>query len=64
MPATIPVVAFTVPSDVLLLLHVPPDAVLLNVVVPLTQTDAIPVIAGIEAFTVTIVTALQPPAIA
>jgi hypothetical protein len=46
----------------LLLLHVPPAAVLLSVVVPFIQTEDVPVIAGIAVLTVTTVMALQPAA--
>jgi hypothetical protein len=58
-PVTVPD-ASTVADDELLL-HVPPDAVLDNVVVaPASQTEAVPVIAGADEFTVMFMMLLQP----
>jgi hypothetical protein len=52
--------ALMLPRAVLLLLHVPPGAASLNVMVEFTHTEVVPVIAASEAFTVTIAIALQP----
>ena len=60
MPATTPVLAFTVPTPVLLLLHVPPDVLLLNAVVLPTHTLAVPPIAPGIAYTVATAVAKQP----
>lgn len=63
MPAVLPVatpVVDTIVALALLLLHVPPASVLLNRVVALSQTTAVPVIAAGLALTVTIFTVKQP----
>ena len=60
IPVTIPVPTPTVAWLALLLLHVPPEGVLFNVVVEATQTLAVPVIAVGTAFTVTGVVEKQP----
>ena len=52
-PLTIPVVASTVARLVLLLLHVPPVMPSLRPVVDPAHTDAVPEIAGGNAFIVT-----------
>jgi hypothetical protein len=52
----LPTVAFAV----LLLLHVPPAAILLNVVVEPTHTEVAPVMLVGVAFTVTTVVAAEP----
>ena len=59
-PFTTPVVPM-VATPVLLLLHTPPAVVLLKVVVDPWHTDATPVIAAGNGFTVT-VTVVLPPA--
>ena len=65
-PVTTPVLLFTVATDVVVLLQLPPIIVLLNVVVLPIQTLAVPVFAATVgfAFTTTVtllVAALQPP---
>ena len=61
IPVTIPDVAFTVATDVLLLVQVPPVTASLNVVVLPAQTDALPEIAAGVAFTVTYDVVEHPP---
>jgi hypothetical protein len=63
-PLTIPVVAPTVPTAVLLLLHVPPDTELVWVIVLPTQTLLLPDIVAFGTgvtFTVAIVLVSEPP---
>ena len=59
-PFTIPVDGSTVATEVVLLVHVPPETVLLSVVAEPIQTEAVPVIVDGSAFTVTTVVVLQP----
>jgi hypothetical protein len=60
-PLTMPDVALTVASDILLLLHEPPEVELASVMVLLTQTALGPVFAesGL-VFIVSVFTAAQP----
>lgn len=51
---------FTVATAVLLLLHAPPGAALVSVVVLPTHTDAVPPIVGGVVFTVTPVVLAHP----
>jgi hypothetical protein len=51
-PVMTPVVGLTVATDGVALLHVPPDGVLLSVVVDPTNTYVVPVMAVGKAFTV------------
>ena len=60
MPPTTPFEAPTVPVAVMLLLHVPPAGVPLRVVVLLTHTASVPLIAVGSGFTVTTAVARQP----
>ena len=62
-PVTTPVVASTVAKEGDPLLHVPPVAVSASVVVPLIQTEVVPVMAGTTgaAITVNIVVAAVLP---
>ena len=60
-PLTTPVAAFTVATDKLLLVHVPPVTASLNVVVLPAQTVALPDIAAGVLFTVIAVVAAHPP---
>jgi len=60
IPVTVPEIGPIVATPALLLAHVPPDDVLLNVVVAPTQTDAVPVIAAGKALTVAVVLEEQP----
>ena len=50
--ATVPVELPTVATEVAALIHVPPDVLLLNVALPPTQADNVPVIADGNALTV------------
>jgi hypothetical protein len=59
-PVTVPVIKFTVATDVLLLVHVPNPAASLNVVFEPLHTVIVPKILGGAAFTVTTVVA-DPP---
>lgn len=61
-PDTIPVLAPTDAIAALLLLHVPPLTVLVNVAVLPTQAFVLPPIADGLAFTVIVVVTAQPPA--
>ena len=61
-PVTTPIVVTTVPTAVLLLLHVPPELVLASVVVRPVHTVAEPIIAGGSGATVTTTVRLQPVA--
>ncbi len=54
MPFITPVVALTVATAILALVHVPPPGLLANVVVAPSQTEAVPVIAAGNGFTVMI----------
>ena len=58
-PVTTPVL-FTVAMPVFALLHMPPPGVQLRVVVPVTHTNGVPVMAPGSAFTVTIIVRWQP----
>lgn len=60
IPPTTPVVAFTVPIEGLLLLHVPPAGVDVSVVVAPRHAMLIPVIAVGVGVTVTTAIELQP----
>jgi len=60
-PVTMPVVEPIVAIPVLLLLHEPPSAPSVSVVVPPMQVIALPPIAGGAVLTVTTIEALQPP---
>lgn len=60
MPVITPVLASTVPRAVLLLLHEPPEIVLVNVVCEPAQTEVAPAITSGSGLTVTSVMALQP----
>jgi hypothetical protein len=59
-PVTTPVEDTTVATPVALLLHVPPEVVLLKVEADPTQTDVLPVMAAKagNGFTVTVITLL------
>ena len=59
-PYTEPVVEPTVPTAVLLLLHVPPAVPSVNVVVKPTHTVIVPVITPGNGFTVTTAVMIQP----
>jgi len=64
IPATIPEVLPMVPAVVLVLLHTPPEVVLLSDVVLPSQTDGVPEIAaGVTGSDVTVTTfvAVHPP---
>jgi hypothetical protein len=60
-PVTTPLLLPTVAIEVSVVLHVPPLAVLASVVLRPSQTLAVPVIAGGNAFTVTTAEVLHPP---
>jgi len=60
-PLTTPVVEPMVATEVLVLLHVPPDVPSVNVVVLPAQTEVVPEIVAGTAFTVTTAIARQPP---
>ena len=60
MPVTTPVEDPMVATPVALLLHVPPEVVLVNVVVKPTHTLVVPAIAAGFGLTVKLVTAIQP----
>lgn len=61
IPLTAPVVAPTVATDVLLLVHVPPGVVLVNVVVaPMQTVDEPGVIADGKAATITVLVTVHP----
>ena len=59
-PDTTPVVRFTLALSAASLLHVPPDVALLSVVVCPTHTTAVPVLAPMPEFTVTVAVLAQP----
>jgi hypothetical protein len=59
-PVTMPVVAPTEAIPVLLLLHVPPEAALLSVVVDPEQTLSVPSMDVGKVLTVTTAVAIQP----
>jgi hypothetical protein len=59
-PVTIPVELPTEATVLLLLVHVPPDIVLLNIVVCPEHTVGVPVLAGGTGFTVITVVIGQP----
>jgi hypothetical protein len=58
-----PVAELMVPTDVLLLLHVPPPVEFVNVVEEASQTDAVPPMVFGSGFTVTIVVLKHPEVI-
>jgi hypothetical protein len=60
MPVNAPVVLATVPTVVVLLLHVPPDGVAVSVVVIPEHSVGPPPIAPGRAFTVTVLVDEQP----
>ena len=62
-PNTMPAVGVTAATDGLLLLHVPPDTVLVRIIVEPTHTLEGPPIAGGPVVTVTVVLAKQLPTI-
>lgn len=55
MPDTMPEAAPTLPTDGLLLLHVPPLTASVNVIVVPIQSAIVPMIADGDAFTVSVV---------
>jgi hypothetical protein len=60
MPVNVPVDASTVPTDAVLLLHVPPNVVLASDSVPDTQIEVPPVIGAGNGFTLNEVIRKQP----
>ena len=58
-PVTTPVVAPTVATDVLLLLHEPPDVASVSVIVEPVHTELLPDIAAADVVTVTVLYAAQ-----
>lgn len=60
MPVKIPLEEPMVPTAGVLLLQVPPAVMCVNVVVALTHTFSVPVIAGGAVDTVTIAVVIQP----
>ena len=60
IPLTIPAPARTVATEGLLLVHMPPDVVWLNVVVDPVHADVAPVIADGVALTVSVIVRTQP----
>jgi hypothetical protein len=61
MPATIPVVAPTVATEVMELAHVPPVVVLFSVVVAFAHSEPVPVMAAGKGLIVTIAVLKHPP---
>ncbi len=61
MPATTPVAAPTDATDVLPEVHVPPDTVLVRVVLVPAHIDAVPEIVPGIAFTVTVLVVIAVP---
>ena len=59
-PVTTPVVMPTVAVERELLVHVPPAIISVSVIVEPTQTSLLPIMAGGNAYTVTVTVAAQP----